>query len=261
MKSKRKIVLALAAVMLLGVLLTGCQKSADKNKLIVGLDDAFPPMGYRDDAGELIGFDVELAKGVGKRLGMEVTFQPIDWTIKEQELNSGNVDCLWNGFTITDERKETLCMSEAYMKNDQILIVMADSGVNTPADLAGKKLALQDGSSAADALEAEANKDFAESVGEVIKFDDNTKALMDLGGGGCDGVLMDSVVARFYVTEHPEYKVLDGSLAAEEYGIGFRKDDSELCKKVEGALKEMAADGTLAEISTKWFGEDVTTIK
>ncbi len=106
------------------------------------------------------------------------------------------------------------------------------------------------------------NKAFADSIGEVLKYDDNTKALMDLGAGGCDGVLMDSVVARFYVTEHSDYKVLDGSLAAEEYGIGFRKDDTALCSKVEKALKEMAADGyALAKISTEWFGEDVTTIK
>lgn len=231
-----------------------------KDTIIVGLDDQFPPMGYRDDDGNLVGFDIDIATETFERMGMEVKLQPIDWKVKEQELNAETVDCLWNGYTITDARKEEVLFSDAYMKNRQIIVVMADSDINSMDDLKGQKLALQSESSASDALDSV--PDFKNSLGEVLLFDDNNKALMDLESGGASGVLIDEVVARYYTKKDPsKYRILDESLADEEYGVGFRKSDEELRNKVNETFKEMKEDGTLAEISEKWFGEDITTIE
>lgn len=234
-------------------------KIVEKGEFVLGLDENFPPMGFRDEQGEIVGFDVDVAKEVCSRLGIELKLQPINWDAKEQELNTGNIDAIWNGFTITEERKEKVLFTEPYMKNRQVLIVMDDSSFNAPADLKGKKLGLQAGSSAADALNGAA--DFKASLGEVVEFDDNMVALMDLEKGGIDAVLMDEIVARYYITTKDKgYRVLDEELASEEYGIGFRKDDKELMEKFQETLTGMAQDGKLAEISNKWFSEDITTI-
>jgi polar amino acid transport system substrate-binding protein len=155
MKMKKLCIALLTAALMMGLAACGsdepAQEPAARTTLIVGLDDHFPPMGFRDDANNIVGFDIDLAKAVGEKLGFEVSFQPIDWAVKEQELEAGNVDCLWNGFTLTEERREQLTVSEPYMKNRQIVIVMADAEVAGLADLAGKRLALQSGSSAHDA--------------------------------------------------------------------------------------------------------------
>ncbi|MHC1694368.1 MAG: amino acid ABC transporter substrate-binding protein [Eubacteriales bacterium] len=254
---KRILSLLLCALML-GTALIGCAEKKE-GTFILGLDDSFPPMGFQDENGNIVGFDIDLATEVCKRLGYELKLQPIKWDLKQQELDSGNIDCIWNGFTINDERLAACAMTAPYLKNRQVLVVKTDSAIASLEDMAGKKLALQSGSSANDALDASA--DFKASLGEALLYDDNTKALLDLESGGCDAVLMDEVVAKYYATSHTAVKSLDVSLADEEYGIGFRKADTELCKKVEDTLKAMAKDGNLAEISTKWFGSDITIIK
>lgn len=265
---KKLLVLTLALMMVLTAF--GCAQQdkdtslediKEKGTLIQGMDDAFPPMGFRDENDELVGFDVDVAREVAARMGVELVPQPIKWSQKESELNTGNIDVIWNGYTITDERKELTEMSIPYMKNRQIMVVMADSPYQTLADLAGRKIALQAGSTAEDALNGAA--DFKASIdgGEPILFDDNLKALLDLEIAGCDAVLMDEIVANYYIsTDKPQYRVLDESLSDEEYGIGCRKGSVELCAEIEKILKEMKADGTLAEISAKWFGKDVTTV-
>lgn len=230
-----------------------------KGEFVLGLDDSFPPMGFRDANGEITGFDIDLAKEVCSRLQINLRVQPISWDAKEQELNTKNIDCIWNGLTITKERKEAMLFSEPYMDNRQILVVRANTDFTSLSDLADKKLGLQAGSSAMDALNS--STDFKESLAEVVEFDDNMTALMDLEMGGLDAVLMDEIVARFYIQQkNKSYIVLDEALAGEEYGIGFRKNDTELRDKVQATLEEMAADGTLAEISNKWFGEDITVV-
>ncbi len=229
-------------------------------KLRQGMDDAFPPMGFRDTSDQLVGFDVDIAKEVAARLGVELVPTPINWTQKENELNTGSIDAIWNGFTITDERIEKTEMTFAYMKNRQVLVVLASSPYNTPADLAGKKLALQAESTAEDALNGATEFKASLDGGEAIKFDDNMKALMDLDVGGCDCVLMDEIVANYYITQGSSYRVLDEALADEEYGIGFKKGNASLKAEVESILKAMKADGTLEKISIKWFGKDVTTV-
>ena len=233
-----------------------------KGTLVQGMDDAFPPMGFRDENDNLVGFDVDVATEVAARMGVELVPTPIKWSQKENELNSGNIDVIWNGYTITEERKAAVEMTIAYMKNRQVMVVMADSSYQSLADLAGKKVALQAGSTAADALEGAADFKATIAGGEPIEFDDNLKALLDLEVGGCDAVLMDEIVANYHISsDMPQYRVLDESLSDEEYGIGCRKGSTALVAEIEKQLLAMAEDGTLAEISNKWFGKDITTVK
>ena len=227
---------------------------------ILGLDSAFPPMGFVDENNEIVGFDIDLAREVCKRMGVELKLQPIDWSSNVLELNSGNIDCIWNGFSISEERKAEVNFSDAYMQNRQVVIVRNDSNINTLADMAGKTLCLQAGSSAADALSA--NADFKASLKEVVELTDNVTAFMELEGKTSDAILMDEIVAAYYITQNnKDYKILDESLADEQYGVGFRLGDNALRDEVNNQLKAMAADGTLAEISNTWFGKDVTVIK
>lgn len=235
-------------------------------KLVLGLDDAFPPMGYVDTkTGELVGFDIDLAKEACKRLGIELKTQPIDWDNKTAELNNGNIDCLWNGFSKTDEREKEFNLSIPYMKNNQIILIKTDATYTGLSGLAGKTIGVQSDSSAEVALNS--NDAFKKTLKSVVQIDDYSKAVLELQNGTIDAIGIDEVVARYYLTNNPgAYKVLqdkdgkDASLANEDYVVGFRKADSALKAKIEGALKEMAADGTMAKISTKWFGEDVTTV-
>ena len=231
----------------------------EKGTFILGLDDSFPPMGFRSESGEIVGFDIDTAKEVANRLGVELITQPIDWNSKEQELATGNIDCIWNGFTVTPEREEVMIFSEPYLRNAQVVVVRNDSEFQTLADLAGATIGVQAGSSAQEAIED--TPDFNDSIDEVIEFKDNLTALMDLEIGGLDGVVMDLVVANYSIqTSGKDFRVLDETLTEEEYAIGFRKNDVALRDAVNTELEAMAADGTLAEISSTWFGDDITVV-
>lgn len=241
---------------------TSLQYIEDRGKLIVGLDDTFPPMGFRDDANNIVGFDIDLAKAVADKLGLELVLQPIEWDAKEQELKTKNIDVIWNGFSITEERLANLTMSIPYMENAISLVVAKDSGIVTMADMAGKKLAVQSGSSAEEALDSEANKDFKASVAEVNGFASYITALMDLETGNSDAVLMDSVVATYMINDGgKDFVVLEEELVAEEYAIGLRKGDQALCDKINETLRNLKTDGKVEEIASSWFGSDITIIK
>ena len=241
-------------------------KVESAGKLVLGLDKAFPPMGYVDtQTGELVGFDIDLAKEACKRLGIELQLQPIDWDNKTAELNNGNVDCLWNGFSKTPERDQEFALSLPYMKNHQIVLVKSGSSYKGLEDLAGKTVGVQADSSAETALND--NPDFKDSLGSVVKIDDYSKAVLEIQNGTIDAIAIDEIVARYYLTKNPgAYAILQGtdgtdaSLATEDYVVAFRKADSSLKEKIEGALRDMAKDGTMAGISEKWFGSDVTTV-
>lgn len=231
----------------------------EKGTFVLGFDPGFPPMGYTDEKGEYIGFDIDAAKEVAKGLGVELVLQPIDWAAKELELSSGNIDCIWNGMTVTPEREEAMSLSLPYLENAQILCVLKDSPYNTLADLNGKVLSLQAGSSAEDALNGAPA--FKETLKEVVAFDNNVTALMDLDNQNSDAVLLDEIVANYYIAQkNADYRVLEESLAPEQYAIGFRKQDVALTQEVNNLLLAMAQDGTLAAISTTWFSKDITTI-
>ncbi len=250
-----------------GVLMTGCGKNdsapaaqsaaapAMPTKIVIGLDDNFPPMGFRNEKNELVGFDISMAKEATRRLGIEADFKPIDWSAKEAELNGKRVDMLWNGLTITEERKKNIAFTSPYMENHQIIVVPANSTIKTKAELAGKVIGIQDGSSAIDAVQRDP---IAGSFKELKKFGDNVTALMDLSTGRLDGVVLDEVVGRYYTAKKPnDYVVLEDNFGTEEYGVGMRKDDTELLARLNKAMDEMKADGSAARISTEWFGKDI----
>ncbi len=231
----------------------------DKGELVLGFDPGFPPMGFADADGEYVGFDLDLAYAVCDILGVSLVLQPIDWDAKELELNSKNIDCIWNGFSVTPERQEAFSLSIPYMANEQVLVVKADSKYEALSDLAGAVLGVQAGSSAKDALDAAA--EFKASLGEVAEYDMNTVLLMDLDKGGVDVALLDVIVAGYYMaTENVEFRVLEEALAPEEFAVGFRKGEVALTEAVNAALIELAFNGVMAEISTEWFTDDITTV-
>lgn len=251
----KKWMAAMLALVFAGVLIAGCG-GGDKKKIVVGLDDNFPPMGFRDDNNNITGFDVDMAKEASKRLGMEVEFKPIDWGSKEAELSGKRVDVLWNGLTITEKRRENILFTKAYMENHQIIVVAANSPVKTKADLAGRVVGAQEGSSSIDAIEKDAAT--LKSFKELKTFGDNVAALMDLTTGRLDAVVVDEIVGRYYIAKKPgEYAILTENFGSEEYGVGMRKEDTELLNKLQKALDEMKQDGTAAKISQQWFGEDI----
>ncbi|MCR5289720.1 MAG: amino acid ABC transporter substrate-binding protein [Treponema sp.] len=226
---------------------------------VLGLDDSFPPLGFRDDANKIVGYDIDLAQEVSRRLGVTFKAQPIEWDAKEQELATGKIDCIWNGFTITKERQAALEFTKAYLNNAQVVVVRKGDGVTALADLKGKKVAVQAGSSAQEAIDS--NPAFKESLKELVMFKDNLTALNDLETYGVDGVVMDSVVANYSITVTGKpFAVLSEGLANEEYGIAFRKGDVQLRDAVQKILEDMQKDGTVTAISTKWFGADISVI-
>lgn len=269
---KKAAAIGVTAVMLMSM--TGCgntektisssskgseESTLDKKELVIGLDDTFVPMGFKDESGELVGFDVELAKAVGKKLNKEVKFQAIDWSMKETELSGGNIDLIWNGYSINDERKAKVEFSKAYLNNTQIIVTLSNSDINSKADLKGKKVGAQNESTAVDAVEEE--KDVLSSFdgGKLVTFEDNNQALMDLEAGRLDAIVVDEILARYYIKQRGEdkYKILSENFGDEQYGVGIRKGDTKFVEAFDKALNEVIEDGTAGEISKKWFDEDI----
>lgn len=226
------------------------------NVFTVGFDANFPPYGYIGDDGEYTGFDLELAAEVAERNGWELALQPIDWDAKDFELESGTVDCVWNGFTING-REEKYTWTDAYMDNSQIIVVKSSSGITKFSDLAGKVVAAQTDSAALNVLKGE-KKDLADTFKELVVTSNYNAAFMDLESGAVDAIAMDIGVAKFQITgRESEFVILDEILYPEKYGVGFKLGNTELRDKVQETLLEMVKDGTFAEISNKWFGYDV----
>ena len=233
--------------------------ATSQETFVLGFDQNFPPMGFIGDDGEYTGFDIDLAKAAVVHMGMKLELRPISWDSKDMELSSGTIDCIWNGFTMSG-REDGYEWTTPYMKNNQVIVVKADSTVTGKADLAGKVAAVQVDSSGEAALNADT--DFKDSLSNVIIAEDYDKALMDLEMGAVDAVIMDEIVAKYQIEQRAgKFKIVGESLAVEEYGVGFLKGNTELRDKLQAALDEMAKDGTMAQISQKWFGEDITTIK
>ena len=234
--------------------------SENETTFTVGFDQDFPPMGFVGDDGEFTGFDLELATEVAKRMGKEIKYQPISWDAKDMELTSGNIDCIWNGFSIQG-REDKYTWSKPYMKNDQVFVVKSDSSIDSIEDLAGKTVEVQTDSSAEAALKE--NNELANTFGKLQTVADYNTGFMDLEMGGVDAIAMDSVVANYQITKRGGngFTVLDTPLSSEEYGIGFKLGNETLKNEVQKALEDMKADGTMKTISEKWFGKDVTTLE
>ncbi|MFJ7738375.1 transporter substrate-binding domain-containing protein [Lysinibacillus sp. NPDC097287] len=266
MKRIFTLLFAFTAVLFLAACGTSDEKTSGKDntndkeetpkteKIIVGIDDKFAPMGFRDEKNEIVGFDIDYARAAAEHMGAEVEFQPIDWKTKESELISGRIDLIWNGYTITDERKEKVLFTKPYLENAQVVMTLKDSSIQVLGDLAGKEVGLQSLSSALDALNA---NPIQKEIKKITEFADNVLALTDLKSGRVDAVVIDAVVAEYYMTQQPDtFKLLEESLAPEQYGVGVKPGNEALLEKLQAALDKMNEDGTAAEISEKWFGEN-----
>ena len=244
-------------------------------KMVVGLDDTSPPMGFRDEKDDLVGYDIDMAREAAKRMNMKVEFMPIDWNTKEDELASKRIDVIWNGLNITEERKKNILFTKPYMRNHQIVmvdtaspiqnglhfctplnnqIVMVDtaSPIQSKTDLKGKVVGIQDGSTALEAVNKE--EKLVKSMLALKSLSNNLVAIMELNMGRLDAIVLDEVVGRYYLSQKPgQYRILDENFGSEEYGVGLRKEDTELLAKLEIALSAMNADGSAKKIYAKWF--------
>lgn len=236
---------------------TSWDKVKESGKLVLGLDATFKPMGYTDENDEIVGFDIDLAKEVCKRLGIELETYGVNWDTKEVDLNAGTIDCIWNGLSVSDERKEVMLMSEPYMENEMVFVVNEDSEIKTLDDLKGKSIAVQNGSTAQEIL---LDSEIANDI-TARALSTNVEALTNLELGMCDAVFLDSVVANYEITTaNKSFTVLEDGLSPEQYAVGFKLGSQALCDKIVETLKEMKADGTIEKISTEWFGSDITCI-
>ena len=276
-KKKNKFVLCVLLLALLAslALMTGCGNNdaqdgdadedgqdAAKETLVVGLDDAFAPMGFRDEQGNLVGFDIDLATAVADELGMQVEFKPIDWNAKEMELKASTIDCVWNGMSITPERQENMALTNKYLNNKIVLMALADSDIDVTSakELADLKIGTQVDSSALQMLMAnEAYESFKDNISEYETYD---TAIMDLKAGRVDVIAVDQVLGEYTNNNlGGEMKECTYSLGDDYYVIGFEKSNTELRDKVNDAIKALIDNGKAAEISSKWFGKDIVVFE
>ena len=228
------------------------EESADGTTFTLGFDASYPPYGFRTDDGEYVGFDLDLAKEVCERNGWEFVAQPVDWDAKDMELNSGNIDCIWNGFTMTG-REEEYTFSDPYVDNSIVFVVAADSDIQTKEDLAGKVVVTQADSSGLAALQSEENADLTNSFASLEQTAEYNTAFMNLESGADDAIAVDLGVALYQMnTKEGKFRMLEEPLSIEQYAIAFKKGNEELRDKVQATLNEMLEDGTFDEIVAKY---------
>ena len=275
---KKTSVLILALLLALSVFAVGCGGGSDKEDadngeaataedtsfadiqekgtLVLGCDNEFPPMAFVDD-GELAGYDLELAEAVCKKLGVKLEAKPINWDSKELELTNKNIDVIWNGYTIDKDRNKKVEFTKPYLKNQQLIAVLADSDIKSKADLKGKILGAQIESAAETAVNEDT--EFADSLGELRGYDTYQKALFDLKSGNrIDGVAADEILLKYVMQQEPgTFVLLEDSLQDEYYGIGCRSGEVKLREAIDNALDELYEDGTVEKISKKWFDDNI----
>lgn len=232
-----------------------------RKKVVIGLDDSFVPMGFREKNGKLVGYDVDLAKAVFKQYGIKVDFQTIDWSMKETELKNGTIDLLWNGYSMNPSREKKVAFSRPYLDNRQVLVTKKSSHIDDLSGMAGKSLGVQNGSTGAAVLDAKPKllKDKIKNKSAVL-YDTFPDAFIDLNANRIQGILMDQVYADYYVDHQKDknaYQVYESKqLPAEYFGVGMRKGDKTLRKKINQGLGRLQRDGQLRQINEKWFGKD-----
>ena len=225
----------------------------ENNKMVVGFTE-YPPMGFKEN-GEITGFDIDIARAVGEKLGVDVEFVYIDWDAKVLELDAGNIDMIWNGLTITADREKEILFSKPYFNNRIVILTLADSKINSISDLQDKNVGVELQSSGQSALE---KSDVFGSIKEMVKYTTITEAVLDLKAGGIDAIVADEIFARYAISKDAgAYKIPEDVFNSENYGIGFRLEDVALRDKIDQIIDELAEDGTVLEISLKWFGEDL----
>ena len=231
--------------------------AAATGKLIVGFDQSYPPYGYVGDDGEYTGFDLDLARAVAEEQGWELELEAIDWDAKDTMLESGAINCIWNGFTM-DNREDDYTFSDPYMLNAQVVVVRADSGIEDAEDLAGKTVVTQVDSAAEAVLKDDA-ADLAATFASLETIGDYNTAFMQLESGAVDAVACDLSIAMYQMTAKPDaYVMLDDYLSEENYAVGFKKGDTATAKKVTEALKALYEDGTVEEIAAKYADQGLT---
>ena len=264
MKKKLSLIFAFVAAMALSVAaLAGCSSNSSEgsdaasgdvaasNELIVGFDQSYPPYGFVGDDGNFTGFDLDLAAEVAERNGWTVKYEPIDWDAKDTLLNSGAIACIWNGFTM-EGREDDYTFSDPYMLNGQVIVVKADKGIASLADLAGKNVITQTDSAALDVLEGD-RADLAATFANLETIAEYNTAFMQLESGAVDAVACDLSIAQYQMSAKPDaYVMLDETLSSEHYAVGFKKGDTETAEKVSQTLKEMYEDGTVEELCNKY---------
>ena len=275
MKNRKGILGLLALVGVAVMTLAGCTQLASNSKvdnwdkyqqqksITVGFDNTFVPMGFEEKNGNYAGFDIELAQYVSKKLGITVHFQPIDWDMKETELQNGTIDAIWNGYSATDERREKVAFTIPYMQNTQILVVKKTSGIHSVEDMTGKVLGAQNGSSGM--LDFEEHPEVLKNRvkgGDADQYQSVNEAIIDLKNDRIDALLIDRVYADYYLTTEgiaDEYDTIPSGFESESFAVGVRPADKKLLEALNQAFKELYQDGIFQQISQKWFGEDVAT--
>ena len=258
MKNRKWLICVLAAAMTTGML-TGCGSKSDDKTFTVGFDAEYPPYGYMDDDGEYTGFDLELAQAVCDMEGWTLEKKPIEWNSKDMELESGAIDCIWNGFTM-DGREDDYTWSQAYVDNSQVIVVAEDSGISSLADLAGKNVGVQAASAALTLLQ-EDQVELADTFAGLQEFADYNSAFVELQAGSVDAVAMDVGVANYQIKTRGEgYTILPEVLNSEKYAVGFKKGNTELCETVDADLTKLAEDGTIAKLAEKYDISDLICI-
>ena len=238
-------------------------KYQQQKSITVGFDNTFVPMGFEEKNGNYAGFDIELAKYVSKKLGITVHFQPIDWDMKETELQNGTIDAIWNGYSATDERREKVAFTIPYMQNTQILVVKKTSGIHSVEDMTGKVLGAQNGSSGM--LDFEEHPEVLKNRvkgGDADQYQSVNEAIIDLKNDRIDALLIDRVYADYYLTTEgiaDEYDTIPSGFESESFAVGVRPADKKLLEALNKAFKELYQEGIFQQISQKWFGEDVAT--
>lgn len=252
-------ILVIISIIFIVNLLNKEDKTEYNNKIIIGYDDTFVPMGFKDDSGKVVGFDIDLAKAVGEKINKQIIFQPIDWTTKETELRNKDIDLIWSGYSITKEREKQVDFSIPYISDKQVIIVRKNSNIEDKKDLKDKNVGVQSASSAADAISKD--KKFLNSLNRknYIAYQSNNDALMDLDAKRIDAVVADEVLARYYINARGanKYRVLNENFGEEYFAVGIRKNDENLKEEINKGLKEVIKDGTASAISKKWFGKDI----
>ena len=238
------------------------KENSDK-QFIVGFDAEYPPYGYKDDNGEYVGFDLDLAQEVCARNGWELVKQPIDWDSKDMELNSGSIDCIWNGFTMTG-REDDYTWSKPYVDNSIVVVVKEGSGIEKKEDLAGKVVAVQADSSGLAALtdeeDNEENLKLAASFSDLQQVADYNTAFMNLEAGAVDAIVVDIGVADYQLESRTGFVMLDDKIRTEQYAVGFKLGNEELRDQVQSTLEEMLKDGTFDDIAKKWDLSDMVCL-
>lgn len=259
---KKAVAVLMTAVMAMGMVsAVSVQAGIEDKTLIVGFDAEYPPYGYMDDDGEYTGFDLELAQAVCDLEGWELEKKPINWDSKDMELNSGNIDCIWNGFTMNG-REDDYTWSEPYLNNEQVVVVAADSGIEKLEDLKGKNVVVQAASAALDALNSEDNKELTESFGSLTENPDYNTAFMNIDSGAADAVAVDIGVAKYQLAEREEgkYKILDEPIQTEQYAVGFAKGNEELRDTVWAEVMKLYEAGEIDKLAEQYEVADMLCI-